>query len=89
MTDAEFRAWLQAEVLGGRMTPQQRDDLLQQKQSFDQDRSEIERLYPRRVVGYVNGSRHVGATVHELLTQAQQSYPGRMVYFEPVGFELY
>jgi hypothetical protein len=88
VTDVEFRDWLQAEVLAGRMTPRQRDDLLEQKDLFDQARAEIEHLYPHRVVGYVSGERHVGGSLHELLAQARQSHPGRMVYFEPVGFEL-
>jgi hypothetical protein len=89
MTDVEFRDWLQAEVLAGRMTPRQRDDLLEQKEHFDRAWAEIEQLHPHQVVGYVSGERQVGGTLHELLAQARQSYPGRMVYFEPVGFELY
>jgi len=88
MTDREFSEWLKAEVLGGRMTQQQHDDLLQQKQYFDLARLEIERMYPHQVVGYVNGNREVGSTVQQLLGNAERNYPGRMVYFEPVGFDL-
>ncbi len=89
MTDTEFRDWLQEEVRSGRMTVQQRDDLLEQKQHFDSNRTEIERQFPNQVVGYVSGKRKVGANAQELLAEAQQSYPSRMVYFEPIGFDLY
>jgi hypothetical protein len=89
MTDAEFRCWLEAEVRGGRMTPQQRDDLLEQKGHFDRHRAEIERQHPQQVVGYVNGTCQAEPTVHRLLDRAKERYPGRMVYFEPVGFDLY
>lgn len=82
MTDAEFQNWLQAEVQGGRMTQQQRDDLLEQKRHFDRHRIEIEQTHSNQVVGYVSGTRQVSASVHELLDQVQQGYPGRMVYFE-------
>jgi hypothetical protein len=88
MTDVEFRAWLETEVLDCRMTRQQRDDLLEQKGCFDHNRAEIERHCQNQVVGYVSGMQKVSATVHELLGQAQRTHPGRMVYFEPVGFEL-
>lgn len=89
MTDLEFRDWLQTEVQSGRMTRQQRDDLLEQKRLFDADRGEIEQQFQHRVVGYVNGTRKVSNNVQELLAQAQQSCPTRMVYFEPIGFDLY
>ena len=89
MTHREFRDWLEAEVLGGHMTVEQRDDLLEQKRHFDLQRSEIEQQFPHLVVGYVSGTRTVGANVQELLAQAQQSYPKRMVYFEPIGFDLH
>jgi hypothetical protein len=88
MTDSEFRDWLQAEVQGGRMTAEQRDDLLQQKQHFDAARGEIEQQFRHQVVGYVNGRREVDPPAQQLLAQAQRNFPGRMVYFEPVGFDL-
>ncbi len=88
MTDSEFRDSLQTEVDRNHMTPQQRDDLLKQKQFFDGDRLQIEKLYPHQVVGYVNGSREVGPSVQQLLANANRRYPGRMVYFEPVGFSI-
>ncbi len=89
VTGSEFRDWLQEEVRSGRMTVQQRDDLLEQKQHFDANRTEIERQFPNQVVGYVSGTRKVTATAQELLAEAQRSYPSRMVYFEPIGFDLY
>jgi hypothetical protein len=87
MTDAEFREWLKTLMREGRVTTEQRDDLLAQKDYFDQHRCEIEKQYPNRVVGYVNGTQEVAGTVHEILSRANTRYPGRMVYFEPIGFE--
>jgi hypothetical protein len=71
------------------MTPKQLDDLLEQKQFFDTHRSEIEQQFQQQVVGYVAGMREVSPTAQELLAVVQRNYPGRMVYFEPVGFDLY
>src|SRR5437879_3156133 len=88
MSDAEFRAWLQQEVGDGRMTVYQKDDLLNQKQHFDADREEIQRSFQHLVVGYVSGTRQVDATVDKLLLNARKIFPDRMVYFEPVGFDL-
>jgi hypothetical protein len=88
MSDVEFRDWLEAEVRDRRMTLEQRDDLLEQKQCFDQNRAEIEKCCQQRVVAYVAGIRQTGATVQGTLDQARRTHPGRMVYFEPVGFEL-
>jgi hypothetical protein len=85
----EFRDMVEKEVLIGRMTAQQRDDLLEQKDHFDEHRAEIEQQYRYRVVGYVNGTREVGGTVHEVLNKAKERFPGRMVYLEPIGFELF
>ena len=89
MAETEFKDMLEKFVGEGQMTPQQRDDLLEQKVYFDQHRVEIAQQYPYRVVGYVNGIREIGSTVHEVLGKAKQRFPGRMVYFEPIGFELF
>jgi hypothetical protein len=89
MADAEFRDMLEKFVREGQMTPQQRDDLLEQKGYFDQHRDEIEQQHRHRVVGYVNGVREVGSTVQEVLSKAKARYPERMVYLEPVGTELF
>jgi hypothetical protein len=86
MTDQEFVDWLQSEVRGRRMTSQQRDDLLEQKRLFDTHRTEIERQFQQQVVGYVSGNREVSPTAQGLLALVPSSYPGRMVYFEPIGF---
>lgn len=89
MTDIEFRDWLDDEVRTRRMDPLQRDDLLKQKSHFDADRTQIQQMHPHQVVGYVDGRRVTGGTVREILNQASQYFPGRMVYFEPVGFDLF
>jgi hypothetical protein len=89
VSEAEYRARLEKNVREGRMTAAQRDDVLEQKRLFDEHRAEIEKQYHFRVVGYVNGVCEVGSTVHEVLNKAQERFPGRMVYFEPVGKELF
>ena len=89
MADTEFRDMLESNIRRGWMTPQQRDDLLEQKVYFDQHRAEIEQQHPCRVVGYVNGTRFVGSTVNEIVTQAKERYPDRMIYLEPIGKELF
>jgi hypothetical protein len=89
MTDQQFRDWLQSEVLASRMTQQQQDDLLEQKQFFDAHRTEIEQRFQQQVVGYVSGKREVSPTAQALLSLVERNYPGRMVYFEPVGFDLF
>jgi hypothetical protein len=85
MSDADFRHWLSDEVAHGRMTPAQRDDLLEQKNYFDANRSEIEARHHLRVAGYVAGRLEAADTVQELFAKVQTTYPGKMVYFEPGG----
>lgn len=89
MTDIQFRSWLDEEVAGQRMLPSQRDDLLDQKGYFDRNRAGIQQNNPNEVVGYVDGTQVTGRTVHEVLRKARQQYSGKMVYFEPVGFNLF
>jgi hypothetical protein len=89
MTDIEFRDWLSDEVAGKRMTPAQQDDLMLQKSLFDLSRTRIQQIHRNEVVGYV-GSRELSAkTVQELFAQAHQLFPKRMIYFEPIGFDLF
>jgi hypothetical protein len=89
MTDAEFRTWLESEVKEGRMTVTQQADILEQKDHFDRNRADNERRYRHQIVGYVNGEREVSATVQELISRTRERHPGRMVYFEPIAFDLF
>lgn len=93
MTDAEFRAWLDEEVLERRMTPEQREDLIKQKEMFDRDfppsDTPLRRDYQGRIVGYVANERRVESEIHTLLDGAKRDHPGRMIYFEPIGFDLF
>ncbi len=84
MTDAEFRQWLTDEVNSGRMDLFQREDLLHQKQLFDNERSRIKRRYRGLVVGYAADQQFVGRTVRDLVDQVKRDRPQRLVYFEPV-----
>jgi|GEM_PF-6008965 len=88
MTHEEFASWLLDEVQHDRMTQTQMEDLLAQKALFDSHRTEIEDSFRWHVVGYVNAERQVTDTVHHLLDLARELFPGRMTYFEPVGFDL-
>ena len=93
MTDAEFRARLDEEVTVGRMTEKERDDLLDQKRVFDEHLppgdTSLRREFQGRIVGYVAGERRIDWEIHKLLDSAKETYPGRMIYFEPIGFDLY
>ncbi|HKB68343.1 MAG TPA: hypothetical protein VKC61_20950 [Pyrinomonadaceae bacterium] len=88
MTHEEFQKWLLDEVQHNRMTTSQMNDLLAQKEDYDLNRTEIEREFRWRVVGYVNRQRRTANTVHNLLDESIEEFPGRMIYFEPVGFDL-
>ena len=88
MTHQEFQNWLQDEVQNQRMTSSQMNDLLTQKTLFDNNRTYIELTFQSRVVGYVNDQMRVADTLHNVLNQSIQLFPGRMIYFEPIGFDL-
>ncbi|MGQ0682031.1 hypothetical protein [Bradyrhizobium sp.] len=93
MTDEEFRNWLSSEVAKNRMTDKQMSDLLQQKVLFDQEigsgESPARQEYRLQIVGYVAERRRVSNSIHKLLRRAKEEFPGRMVYFEPIGFDLF
>jgi len=89
MTHDEFVSWLQDEVSNRRMTQDQTDDLLAQKKLFDLDRGLLESSYQARIVGYIAEQRRDAGDIHELLEEAKTSFPGRMIYFEPIGFDLF
>jgi hypothetical protein len=88
MTDTEFSQWLDDEVAGNRMTPSQRQDLLNQKSFFDRQRFLIGREYRNQIVGFVSGQMRVAQEIHALLNASRTEFPGKMVYFEPIGFHL-
>jgi hypothetical protein len=89
MTNEEFVAWLQDETQNNRMSAAQRDDLLAQKRIFEINRSSIEETFRNQIVGYANGIRLVDNDLHRLIANAQIGFPGAMVYFEPIAFDLY
>lgn len=93
MTDDEFTDWLAAEVAGSRMTQEQMKDLLSQKLLFvinfgreDDPRRSDFRLH---IVGYVADKLRVHTDIHALLDAAKREFPDRMIYFEPIGFDLF
>jgi hypothetical protein len=88
LTHEEFAAWLEEEVNGDRMTPAQQQDLLHQKSLFDGRRTVIQLEYLGQIVGYVAGQLRAAPKINELLETSNTQFPGSMVYFEPVGFDL-
>jgi hypothetical protein len=89
MTDEEFIGWLDSEVTEGRMLAPQRQDLLKQKGHFDAQRIGILREYSGQIVGFAADERFVSNDLHDLLATIKSKLPGRMLYFEPVGFDLF
>jgi hypothetical protein len=88
MTHEEFASWLRDEVGSERMTQPEMNDLLHQKELFENSRSIIEAENNRRVVGYVADQRWVADSTHGLIDSAKARFPDRMIYFEPIGFTL-
>jgi hypothetical protein len=93
MTDEEFRTWLSREVASGDMSESQMADLLWQKALFDSEFGEADsparQAYRLKIVGYVAELRRVDTDIHRLLDDAKRAFPGRMIYFEPIGFDLF
>jgi hypothetical protein len=89
VTDQELLRWINDEVANGRMSAVDRDDLIVQKRLFDGQRSRIERVHRGRVVGYAGNSEFIGDSVHDIIAQARLSVPKRIMYFEPIGFDLF
>jgi len=88
MTHEEFVNWLRDEVSNERMTQGEMDDLLAQKSLFDNNRSVIELEYNQLIVGYVAGQQRIADRIHELIDAAKMQFPGKMIYFEPIGFHI-
>lgn len=88
MTHDEFVRWLEDEVRSERMTEFEMRDLLEQKRLFDAERSIIEIEFAGKIVGYVAGQRRITTTLHELIDPAKDELQDKMIYFEPIGFNL-
>lgn len=89
MTDIEFTDWLNDEVAEARMTPFQRNDLLQQKALFDANADTVRREFVNLVVGYVAGVQRSHSDLQMLLMNVKAEFPNRLIYFEPIGFDLF
>lgn len=76
------------EVARRRMTPAQRDDLLAQKSLFESQYANLRESFLGKVVGFAQGQRYIGNSVHEVLDTVKQERPGSMLYFEPIGFDI-
>lgn len=76
---------LEEHVLAGALTQTQMDELLAQKAVFDSNRETIRADHHLKVVGYCNGEKFVGDTIHLLLAQTKAAHPGKLTYFENIG----
>lgn len=79
---------LEEHVLAGALTQAQMDELLSQKALFDAARADIRANHEHKVVGYCNGEMYVGDTVHLLLAQTKAAHPGKLTYFENIGYKF-
>jgi hypothetical protein len=89
MTFEEFVAWLAREFRAGMIGEFQVADLIAQRALFDEHREMIEKEFAMHVAGYVANELRGGPTVGELLRLAQKEFPGRMLYFEPIGYNAF
>ena len=92
-----FVAWVYGDFFAGAvdgpeqaadLLRQRADDLIRQRRHFDENRQFLEAEYYQRVAGYVADHLRVADTTGQLLDLAQNESPGRMLYFEPIGYEL-
>lgn len=89
MSILHYKANLQEHVDAGALTQEQMDDLLAQRTAFDANRETIKANHDKKVVGYCNGAMYVGDTMQLLLAQTRKAHPGKMTYFETIGYELF
>lgn len=81
---------LEEHVAAGAMTKEEMDDLLAQKAHYDANRETIRsnESHHLKVVGFCNGEMFVGDTIHLLLAQTKAAHPGKLTYFENIGYEF-
>jgi hypothetical protein len=77
--------WLNRLVEDGRLGPLQREDLMRQRELFEQDRPTIEEQFQGQVVGYIADNLLAGRSIRDLLVQSSQ-YPDQQIYFEQVPY---
>jgi hypothetical protein len=69
------------------------DDLLKQKslfmQNFGGEDDPRRQDYRLRIIGYVAEQLRVDTDIHALLDAAKRDFPKRMIYFEPIGLDLF
>jgi len=84
-----FVVWVYEDFFAGAVALRDRaDDLIRQRRLFDERRKAIETEYYQRVAGYVADKFVSADTTGELLERVQEAFPGRMLYFEPIGYPL-
>ena len=73
---------LEEHVAAGALKQEEMYALLEQKAHFDANRETIRADHPHKTVGYCNGEKFVGDTIHLLLAQTKAAHPGKLTYFE-------
>ena len=86
----DFDALLEEEFDAGLMTQDEMDDMLAQRDLYETNRAAIEQdpsndgLY----VGFVAGNMITADIIQGLVDQFETQLPGRLCYFESVGFDI-
>jgi hypothetical protein len=75
-------------MIEGRLAEYQVADLLAQRRLFDDNRRLIESEFRLKAVGYVASERRAADSVRALLDVAARLFPGRMLYFETIGYSF-
>ena len=82
----EFTQWTRALTVEGRLSPEQADDVLQQRRRFDNQRQMIENEFPGRVVGFVADELVADDEAPAMLDRVMERFGlERQLYFEWIG----
>jgi len=84
----ELAIWLASLVETGDLTSPQAEDVLEQRQRFDERRPLFEREMRGRMVGFAGGEIFVADTTVTLLDEVIEQFGGeRLAYFEAIDEE--
>lgn len=89
MTRDEYIAWVKSLGQAEQLCTEQVNDAIHQRLLFDARREAIEKDYGGLAVGMVGDELIYDSSVTSLLDKARSNYPGRMMYFEPVGYRAF
>lgn len=81
----EFVRMLDQKIAAGQMTIEEKDQILLERSHFDKHRAQIKKNHPDEVVAFSQGQMFTGNTVHDAVSAARRTHPGKMTYFEEPG----